>query len=324
MRWGVPAKVDVAMATYNHAAYIRQAMDSVIAQQTDFHVRLVVGDDCSTDGTQEIIREYAERYPGRVEAVLSSEHAGFPSARSVVRRIFQRCTAPFLALLDGDDYWTDPSKLARQVAILHKNPEVALVFHPAVVRDEHGGREQPQLLGPLQIKDRYTLDDLIEQIAVIPTNSVLYRNLHSGRFPDWVWTVPLLDFALHALHALHGPAAYLREPLSAYRVHGGAFWAVRAREARIRDSIGVYRTLGRKLQLTDRPAYGHTLARMHLTLASDLRGLGRRRAAAWATAVAGYIDPSLLRGPVLEGLIACLPWTPHSGFGRLLFRKPPV
>ena len=92
--------VSVVMTTYNHAPYLRQAIEGVLAQQTPFDVELVLGEDCSTDATPAICREYAERYPGRVRLVTGPANVGW---RANYRRTFEACRGRYVAYCDGDD-----------------------------------------------------------------------------------------------------------------------------------------------------------------------------------------------------------------------------
>lgn len=103
--------VSVCMTTYNHEAYIRQAIEGVLAQQTSFGVELVLGEDGSTDGTAAVCREYARRFPDRVRVVGGGENVGW---RANYRRTFDACRGKYVAYCDGDDWWDDPLKLQTQ------------------------------------------------------------------------------------------------------------------------------------------------------------------------------------------------------------------
>ena len=111
--------VSVCMTTYNHEAYIRQAIEGVLAQQTSFGVELVLGEDGSTDGTAAVCREYAQRFPDRVRVVGGGENVGW---RANYRRTFDACRGKYVAYCDGDDWWDDPLKLQTQVGLLENDP----------------------------------------------------------------------------------------------------------------------------------------------------------------------------------------------------------
>ena len=114
----------VWMLTYNHEPYIAQAIESYLMQKTTFRTHLFIGEDCSTDRTAEIVREYAEKYPDKITAMINQKNIGI--VRNNVN-VISHCTAPYVALLEGDDYWTDPYKLQKQVDYLESNPEYGVV-----------------------------------------------------------------------------------------------------------------------------------------------------------------------------------------------------
>jgi len=112
------------MITYNHAPYIRRAIDGILSQRTSFPFELVIGEDCSTDGTREIVAEYANRYPGRVRVVTSNQNVGM---HKNARRTFEACRGEVVAFCEGDDFWHDPRKLEAQVGFLAENPSYGMV-----------------------------------------------------------------------------------------------------------------------------------------------------------------------------------------------------
>ena len=104
-------KATVLLVTYNHSAYIRQAVESVLAQEADFEWEVLITEDCSTDGTREIVQEYADRHPERIRLLLSKLNQ---NDNEVVSRGIDAARGTYLALLDGDDYWLGPRKLELQ------------------------------------------------------------------------------------------------------------------------------------------------------------------------------------------------------------------
>ena len=106
------------MTTYNHAPYLRQAVESVLSQQTSFDFELVLGEDCSTDGTAELCREYAAKYPGRVRLVTGARNVGW---RANYRRTFEACRGKYVAYCDGDDWWCDLRKLQMQADLMESH-----------------------------------------------------------------------------------------------------------------------------------------------------------------------------------------------------------
>ena len=140
--------VSVFMTTYQHAPYIRQALDSVLMQQVSFPYEICLGEDGSTDGTREICLEYARRYPDKIRLFLR-DRANPARMRYIIRhthnviKILDACVGKYIAVLEGDDYWTDPEKLQKQVDFLEANPGHVLCFHRAMIFNENRGTMQP-------------------------------------------------------------------------------------------------------------------------------------------------------------------------------------
>ena len=208
-------KVSVAMVTYNHEPFIAQAIESVLMQQTEFGVDLIIGEDCSTDGTREIVTEYARRHPERIRPLWHEHNVG---AQANFVAVLNACRGQYIAALEGDDYWTDPRKLQRQVDFLEAHPECALCFHKAVVvaqDDIHLPRFKPQN----SMKTIIDLDYLLGEANFAPTCSVMLRNGLVTRYPEWFYTLPVGDWALLVLNAQFGKIGYLDEVMSVYRSH---------------------------------------------------------------------------------------------------------
>jgi len=117
--------VSVDMITYNHAPYIARAIEGVVKQKTNFPFELVIGEDCSTDGTREIVFEYKRKYPNIIRVVASERNLG---AAANSRQVAQACRGQYIAFCEGDDFWHDETKLQKQVDYLERNPECGLVY----------------------------------------------------------------------------------------------------------------------------------------------------------------------------------------------------
>src|SRR6185436_18390622 len=124
------AKVSVLMIAYNIERFIGQAIDSVLMQRADFDYEIVIGEDCSTDGTRDIVRQYAAEHPSKIRPILRVNNLGM-NANFVAT--LQECRGTYIALLDGDDYWTSPYKLQRQVDFLDNHPEYSISFHNVTI-----------------------------------------------------------------------------------------------------------------------------------------------------------------------------------------------
>lgn len=167
--------VSTSTLTYNHAPYIRECIEGILMQKTTFPVRVVVFDDCSTDGTREIVQEYEAKFPNLIKGFYPKENTyGKPGRNETLKpRNEARDIAKYIALCEGDDYWTDPLKLQKQVEFLEKNEEFTLHFHAAQNFIEKAGKYIDRK--PIISKEYFGADFLDNWI--IPTSSVLFRNV---------------------------------------------------------------------------------------------------------------------------------------------------
>lgn len=209
----------VLTLTQNHASFITDCMDSVLAQQTAFPVQHIIVDDRSTDDTRQIIYEYAQKHASIHPIFLPSYQPGGKN----VQVLFDACRSPFAAICDGDDYFTDPQKLQKQVDFLTANPDCGLCFHPVQVVYEDGTQRQrihpPLELLPRGVRSHYYLADLL-QTNIIQTNSVMYRWRFRDGLPAWFRSdlVPG-DWYWHILHAEMGKIGFINEIMGVYRRH---------------------------------------------------------------------------------------------------------
>ncbi len=132
-----PVSVDVSCMVYNHGPYLRQALDGIFMQRTSFPVRVIIHEDASTDDSASIIREYEKRYPGRIISVMEEENQ-YQQGNSLWLIMFPHFTSKYIACCEGDDYWTDPDKLQKQVDYLENNPDCSAVYHNILPVDEFG------------------------------------------------------------------------------------------------------------------------------------------------------------------------------------------
>jgi len=254
-----PPKVSVLMIAYNQEKFISQAIESVLMQETDFPVELVIGEDCSTDGTRRIVEEYAKKHPDRIRPLYRTTNLG---VNVNFAGTLAACNGEYVALLDGDDYWTDARKLAKQTAFLDGHPECAICFHNAFVftdglnNDEPGlnaNRTGNQLLCRPGMQTRYSQTELLKG-NVIPYCSVMFRRTAAGTLPAWFEKLSIEDLPLYILCAEHGPAAYLNEVMAAYRLHPNSHWSSKSRQAKAVLEIKMYEELERYFHSRPRSA----------------------------------------------------------------------
>lgn len=223
-------ELSVVMIAYNMERYIGQALDSVLMQEVDCAFEIVIGEDHSTDGTREIVRDYAQRHPDRIRPIFRQANLGMN--RNFMETLLA-ARGRFVALLDSDDWWTTPHKLQKQLEFLRANPGFSICFHNALVVYEMGERpphpfhmQEPQhLISHYVPKPVSTIDDLAGG-NFMQTCSVMFRAGLYGTLPDWYLQMPTFDWPLHLLNAEHGSIAYIDEVMGAYRVHAAGFWSM--------------------------------------------------------------------------------------------------
>lgn len=211
-------KVSILCITYNQAKYVRQTLDSFLIQKTDFRFEILINDDASTDGTVEIIKEYQEKYPGIIRSVFQDENLYSKGVRNMMTRfLFPIAKGEYIALCEGDDYWTDPNKLQTQVDFLEKNPDFALCFHPVKVIYEKG--DQKDSIFPPRTSS-FTTKELLRE-NFIQTNSVVYRRQEYKHVPT---NITPGDWYLHLYHAQFGKIGFINKVMSVYRRHPRGIW----------------------------------------------------------------------------------------------------
>ena len=229
------AAVTVVVVTYNHERYITRAIRSILDQDAPFTVDVVVLDDCSTDGTVAELERLAARRPGRFTVrqppVNRNDHQDFAAS-------LDAAATPYLAMLDGDDYWTSPTKLATQVEFLERHPECALSFHP-VQRVDDDDRPLPDLPGPMWDRPFGVRDDLWRG-CFLQAGSVVFRRAAYDRLPGWYQRSVFGDWELYTILTRRGDLGFLPERMSAYRVHGGGAWTGRPPVHRARQVEAFY------------------------------------------------------------------------------------
>ena len=165
--------------TYNHEHFIRQCLDGFVMQKTNFRFEAIVHDDASTDGTANIIREYAEKYPDIIKPIFETENQYSKHDGSLGRIMNSHMHGKYIAICEGDDYWTDPYKLQKQVDFLESHPDYSMCFHSAIhhleedVIKKNPDEKQDRLFS--EINDRDYVGTEIYEKWIVPTASVIYR-----------------------------------------------------------------------------------------------------------------------------------------------------
>lgn len=220
--------VSVCILTYQHAEFIAECLDCVLSQETSFPIEILVGEDQSTDGTRKICMEYADKFPDKIRLFLNDREDVIyfderPSGRVNFINLFSKARGEFFAFCEGDDYWTDNTKLEKQVAIFRKFPKCSLVFHNALVIIEGGQRRN---FSSDLTEGFYEIQSVVSKPWFVPTQSILFRKdlLELG---EWAKHVYNCDYAIQLMLATKYPFYFIDKKMSVYRMHGGGSGAGR-------------------------------------------------------------------------------------------------
>ncbi|GAB3224221.1 hypothetical protein GCM10027346_04130 [Hymenobacter seoulensis] len=224
------------MITYNHASFISQAIDSVILQKTSFNIEIIIGEDKSTDNTMSIIESYQTKHPDLIKIITSETNVGMGLN---FQRAFAACSGEYIAWLEGDDYWTDPDKLQRQVDFLDSHSDFSICFHNMQVIYEDSSK--PSHLSNLASQKHETnIEDLAKLGNYIPSASCVFRRNLVNVFPENFSSSPAIDYYLHMLNAKHGKIKYLPNVMGTYRIHKDGAWGQKPLGIQM---LGLFQTL---------------------------------------------------------------------------------
>lgn len=213
--------VSIYMLAYRHEGFIADAIEGVIAQQCDFPIELIIGEDCSPDRTREIIFDYQRKYPELIRVITSAANVG---ARNNSARCRAACRGKYIAICEGDDYWTKSDKLAKQVQFMESAPDAVLVCHAVNKVDAQTG--QVTCVHRAARRSRYlsTCEVISGDGDFIATCSILVRrSLYESR-PDWCEQAPIGDYPLVLRAAQIGKIAYIDQVMGSYRVNVPGSW----------------------------------------------------------------------------------------------------
>lgn len=220
--------VTICCITYKHEEYIRDALDSFLMQKTNFKYKIFVGEDCGPDGTADIVREYAEKYPDKVVPFLRENNMG---AQANLIDLCNHATSPYIAFCEGDDYWVDEYKLQKQYDYMQANPDLRVAFTKAEIsapddwflRSWFKADEQGRLVFPdceptykPKKNDLYTANDCV-WVFPAHTATVFYRWNYDVKIPDWYFTGIVGDHPIFMMQLGEGKAGMLNDITAVYR-----------------------------------------------------------------------------------------------------------
>lgn len=210
--------VSVCVLSYNHEKYLRQCLDGIFMQEVSFPIEVRVHDDASTDRSQEIIKEYQQRYPDILKPILQSENQYSKGGGILNKILLPLCEGKYIALCEGDDYWTDPLKLQKQVDFLESHEDYSMCFHAAKILNQGVDVNRTGAVCERVIDKEYTSTELFEN-WIAPTASIVYRkDLVEGfkmKHAEWLTRG---DIALVLRSSHTGKVWGMSELMSVYRI----------------------------------------------------------------------------------------------------------
>ncbi|HCB62179.1 MAG: hypothetical protein A2W93_10770 [Bacteroidetes bacterium GWF2_43_63] len=212
--------VSVCMITYNHEKYISQAIEGILMQHTSFPIELVIGEDCSTDQTRKICKWYQEKYPDIIKLLLPENNLGMmPNFLATLKA----CNGKYIALCEGDDYWSDPLKLQKQIDFLEKNTDYSICFHKMKIIGKTN--ESNKCYTNSFISDMtMSIEDLAKGNFIFSASCV-FRNLRQNDIFRIDESSPVGDYVLFMNCAKFGKIMYLNQTMAVYRIHDGGIWS---------------------------------------------------------------------------------------------------
>lgn len=221
--------VSICMITYNHEAYLKKAIESVLNQKTSFNFELIIANDNSPDKTTFIVNDIIKNHEkgNFIRFLNNKQNIGMmPNFVNALNS----CRGKYIALCEGDDYWTNEYKLQIQFDFLEKNPDYAITFHKADIEQEGNIIKDNITTEP---KQTTTILDLAKG-NYMHTCTVMYRNNLFPEFPENFLNSPIGDYYLHMLNSRFGKIYYMKKNMAVYRIHDTSYWSSKKQDERVK------------------------------------------------------------------------------------------
>lgn len=233
--------VSICCLTYNHANYIRECIEGFLAQKTKFKYEILIHDDASTDITQDIIREYEKKYPDIIKPIYQKENQDSKGVAISATLQFTRAKGKYIALCEGDDYWTDPLKLQKQVDFMEAHPDYTMCFHGIEEIDNKGNHinnYQPYT----QNQESPLVDIVLNGGLFCPTVSLLLKKEILNDYPDFCLKCHVGDYPLQIWCAVKGKVYYINELFGVYRKGDNGSWTKRFSKLKLKEKYAKLET----------------------------------------------------------------------------------
>lgn len=213
--------VSVCCLTYNQENTIAQTIEGVLSQKTDFDIELIIHDDASTDKTTEIVRKYAGEYPDRIRPIFQKENQ-YHKCNLAKEYVNPLVRGKYVAICEGDDYWTSPDKLQKQIDYMEANPDCTMTFH-AIEQLDSDGRVIDYY--PMSESGYVSTELIIKRGGLFcPSVSLVIRSDICRKWPEFRVKARIYDYPIQILSALEGKVYYFHEKMGVYRYASAGSW----------------------------------------------------------------------------------------------------
>lgn len=229
--------VSISCVTYNHAPYVARALDSYLMQKTKFKFEILVYDDASTDQTQEIIRQYEKRYPEIIKPYYQTKNQ-YSQGKYNVEGFFNypRAKGKYIAMSDGDDYWTDENKLQLQVDYMEAHPECAMCLHAARIETQERAVQSMEIR-PYKRSRLISAEEVIDKPFNYPTASLLFRTEYTRDLQEYYYTSPVGDIPIQIHMAAKGSVYYMDRKMSVYQQGVSVSWSALMKQGDYKQNL---------------------------------------------------------------------------------------
>lgn len=219
-----PLMVSIKCLAFNHEKYIRKTLEGFVMQKTKFRFEAIVHDDASTDGTAVIIREYAEKYPDIIKAIFETQNQYSKQDGSLTNIMHNACKGKYIAMCEGDDYWTDPYKLQKQIDFLETHPEFVICSHRYKSYNQKEQTFYENIYPYVNESCSYSLSDLINGKWLAHPLTVVYKK-SALDFNHYMKFSMKQDVVLFYSLLKNGYGYLLSDVMAVYRIHDGGVWS---------------------------------------------------------------------------------------------------
>lgn len=215
--------VSICCITYNHEKYIEEAIKSFLMQKVKFKFEILIHDDASTDNTANIIKKYEKKYPDLIKTIYQKENQ-YSKGIKISKILYEKAQGKYIAICEGDDYWTDPYKLQKQINYMESNSKCGLCFHTVGIFDDKL-KKNIGVIKPYENNQIAPIKDVILGGGeFMGTNSIVFRRKNILDFPKFYLQAPVGDYPLQILLSSKEYAYFIIEEMSVYRINTGISW----------------------------------------------------------------------------------------------------